>query len=270
MEKKPIWIEITKLVLSFVTICATVVIAYTATTSITETIQTQTVTQETISEQYQKVMLQQISLQSQLVEQQQIATQEIVTLQPRDGDVIIRDEDSYKLVQLIKTEDITVSTEIQESRFDFDELLDDANRVDLFRGDDTDDWSTRDAFQYTLEEISFNPDKVMNLMGNIVSIKLYFDIYEEEDITTKIDLPENNKFYEILYNETDDNNTVRTSFTNLTSRNYYVTKSTTNDGINHMKLRLEIIYRIDINESESYTIETEIILTDWITIIPKY
>ncbi|MCF7926322.1 MAG: hypothetical protein K9L74_01930 [Candidatus Izimaplasma sp.] len=270
MEKKPVWIEIAKLIMSFLTIVATVVIAYTATTSITETIQSQTVTQTAIAEQYQLVLQQQIALQSQIVEQQQIANQEIVTLQPRDGDVIIRDEDSYKLVQLIKIEDIIVSSEIQESRYDFDQLSEDVNRVDLFRGDDTDDWSTRDAFQYTLEEISFNPDKVMNLMGNIVSIKLYFDVYEEEDITTKIDLPESDQFYEILYDENNDNNTVRTSFTNLTSENYYVTKSATNDGINHMKLRLEIVYRIDINESESYIIETEIILTDWITIIPKY
>ena len=249
-QEKPLWIEIARLVLSLLTIVATVLVGFFATTSITSTIQ------------------QQIALQEQIVAQEQIANQEIVTLQPRDGDVIIRDEDSYKLVQLIKSEDITVSDSIQESRYSYDEVNLD-NRVELFRQvDDTSDWSERDGFRYTLENISINPDKVMNLIGNIVSIKLYFDIYEDDDITTRLVQDNSDSFVFVIYDETDEG-TINTSFTNITSDNYYITKAT-NNGINYMKLRLVIDYRIQINDEESYLIKTEILLSDWLNIIEKY
>ena len=249
-EDKPLWIEIAKLVFRFLTILATVCIGFFATTSITNTIQ------------------QQIALQEQIVAQEQIANQEIVTLQPRDGDVIIRDEDSYKLVQLIKSEDITVSDSIQESRYSYDEINID-HRVELFRQEDDDsDWSERDGFKYTLENISINPDKVMNLIGNIVSIKLYFDVYEDNDITTRLDQNDSDSFAFVIYDEKNEG-TINTSFTNITSDNYYVTKAI-NNGINYMKLRLVVGYRIQINDEESYLIKTEILLSDWLNIIEKY
>ena len=108
------------------------------------------------------------------------------------------------------------------------------NRVELFRQEDDDsDWSERDGFRYTLENISINPDKVMNLIGNIVSIKLYFDVYEDNDITTRLDQNDSDSFVFVIYDETDEG-TINTSFTNINSDNYYVTKST-NNGINYMK-----------------------------------
>jgi hypothetical protein len=108
----------------------------------------------------------------------------------------------------------------------------------------------------------------MNLVGNIVSIKLYFDVYEDDDITTRLDQNDSDSFMFVIYDETDEG-TINTSFTNITSNNYYVTKAT-NNGINYMKLRLVIDYRIQINDEESYLIKTEILLSDWLNIIEKY
>ena len=108
----------------------------------------------------------------------------------------------------------------------------------------------------------------MNLVGNIVSIKLYFDVYEDDDITTRLDQNDSDSFMFVIYDETDEG-TINTSFTNITSNNYYVTKAT-NNGINYMKLRLVIDYRIQINDEESYLFKTEILLSDWLNIIEKY
>src|SRR5690554_4694602 len=96
--------------------------------------------------------------------------QEVVTLQPRDGDVIIQEFGSYKLLQLSKIEDIEYTPILQETRFDKDYQI--SNRVDLFNIN-KDDWSNRVSFGYTIEKITINADKIMNLYNNIESIVVY-------------------------------------------------------------------------------------------------
>ena len=74
--------------------------------------------------------------------------QEVITLEPRDGDVIIKDGNRYKLIQLIQESDISMSQEIQESRFNWDE--DDSNkRIDILKDNANEDWSQKDSFGYT-------------------------------------------------------------------------------------------------------------------------
>lgn len=86
--------------------------------------------------------------------------QEVVTLQPREGDVIIQEDGSYKLLQLIKLEDIEFTPVLQETRYDSNYNV--INRVDLFNHNN-DDWSNRVSFGYTIEKIAINADKIMNL-----------------------------------------------------------------------------------------------------------
>ena len=111
-EYKQHVLEIWKVIISGVAILSTLGVAIFATKSITTNIHNQIASQTLIAQQKMEAIQQLISIQQQIVTQSQIANQEIVTLQPRDGDVIIKDDDSYKLVQLIKLEDITVSTSL--------------------------------------------------------------------------------------------------------------------------------------------------------------
>jgi len=75
--------------------------------------------------------------------------QEVVTLQPREGDVIIQEDGSYKLLQLIKLEDIEFTPVLQETRYDSNYNA--MNRVDLFNHSN-ENWSSRVSFGYTIEK----------------------------------------------------------------------------------------------------------------------
>lgn len=182
--------------------------------------------------------------------------QEIVTLQPREGDVIIQENGNYKLLQLIKIEDIEYSTELQESRFSSTYNIE--KRVDLFNVNN-DDWTNRDSFGYTIEKVSINADKVMNLHGNIQSIIVYIDFYQSNDITTKVELDDNQKYKIIIFEQ----NTVNQSNTilNQQSNNTYVTNSFGNNGVNWAKLRIEISYKID-----DLIFTSSILVDEWLTI----
>lgn len=203
-----------------------------------------------------------INNQKQIQKQNQEMSQkqEIVTLQPRDGDVIIWDKEtsSYKLVQLIKIEDIEFTTILQERTYSKD--IEIKRRVDVQNTTNA-DWSNRNGYGYTLEKISINPDKMMNLYENIKTISAYVDFYSSADIDSRIDLGDKVFFIPIYDsgNKASLTNTVR-----HTSSNYiYVTNAGMlgNDGINHAKLRIEISYTIN-----GLTFDTTIMVDQWLTI----
>lgn len=169
--------------------------------------------------------------------------QEVVTLQPREGDVIIQEDGSYKLLQLIKIEDIEFTPILQETRFNKD--VDVENRVDLFNINNQ-DWSNRVSFGYTIEKISINADKIMNLYNNIESIVVYIDIYESIDITSKVDLSDEDAFRIVIFEHSD--NHITNTVINASSQKKYVTNAPgvfSNNGVNFAKLRLEIKYKIN-------------------------
>ncbi|PKL01239.1 MAG: hypothetical protein CVV56_01180 [Tenericutes bacterium HGW-Tenericutes-1] len=185
--------------------------------------------------------------------------QEIVTLQPRDGDVIIQEGDSYKLLQLIKIEDIEFTPLLQETRYDKNYNID--NRVDLFN-DNNQDWDDRVSFGYTIEKISINADKIMNLHNNISSITAYIDFYESSDITTRLELTEENAFKIVIFEK--DTNIISNTVINSKSRKTYVTNAQEiipNNGVNYAKIRIEIRYQIN-----DMIFSSSILSNDWLII----
>lgn len=185
--------------------------------------------------------------------------QEVVTLQPRDGDVIIQEDGSYKLLQLIKIEDIEFTPELQETRFDKDYKKE--GRVELFNINN-DDWSDRVSFGYTIEKISINADKIMNLYKNINSIIAYIDIYETNDITTRLDLDDGDAFKIIIFEE--DSNLISNTVINAKSSKTYVTNASgiiPNNGVNYAKIRIEIRYKIN-----DMIFSSSVLSNDWLII----
>lgn len=186
-------------------------------------------------------------------------SQEVVTLQPRDGDVIIQEDGSYKLLQLIKIEDIEYTPILQETRYDKDYEI--SKRVDLFNTN-KDDWSNRVSFGYTIEKITINADKIMNLYNNIESIIVYVDIYGSSDITTKVELSDEESFKIVMYES--GTNILTNTLINSKSRNTYVTNAPgliPNNGVNHAKIRIEIKYKINDMYFHSTVLSNE-----WLTI----
>lgn len=185
--------------------------------------------------------------------------QEVVTLQPRDGDVIIQEDGNYKLLQLIKIDDIEFTPILQETRYP--STYDIENRVDLFNINNA-DWSNRVSFGYTIEKISINADKVMNLHNNIKSIFAYVDIYESSDITTIQKLAYEDSFVITIFME--DTNRITNTVINASSKKTYVTNATglfPNNGVNYAKLRIEIEYKIN-----DMTFSSTILSDNWLTI----
>ncbi len=197
--------------------------------------------------------------------------QEVITLEPRDGDVIIKDGNRYKLIQLIQIDDISMSQEMQESRFNWNED-EPQNRVEILKDNLDEDWSKKDSFGYTLGYISFNPNKIINLIDNIDYIKIHFDFYEKDDISTKITLIEEECFIDNFYNKSEDNLSISTSKTNIRSTNHYVTNAGLGlEGINYIKPRIEIQYSLETEGGENYRINTDIVANEeWLTIKEKY
>lgn len=203
--------------------------------------------------------------------------QEVVTLQPRDGDVIIQEGGSYRLLQLIKLEDIEFTSVLQETRYDKDYHVE--NRVDLFNYDNQ-DWSGRVSFGYTLEKISINADKIMNLHNNIKCIIAYIDFYESIDITTRLVLQDEDAFkIEIFDSDSDDEgdkSIISNTAINSPSRKTYVTNSPEiipNNGVNFAKLRIEIKYKIESEKESEKEGEIEVLIfsssilsSNWLTI----
>jgi hypothetical protein len=88
-----------------------------------------------------------------------------VVIEPREGDIIVKDGDDYKLLQLISENDIVFPTKIQEVQYTA------ANsqwvRVDI-NNTNEEDWSKRDSFVYVINSLSINPHKVhISIIGKI-------------------------------------------------------------------------------------------------------
>lgn len=174
-----------------------------------------------------------------------------VVIEPREGDIIVQDEENYKLLQLIQKEDIIFPSQIQEVQFTHSNSK--KERVDI-NNPKKDDWTKRDSFVYVIPSFSINSNKIINLIQNLQSIKVFVDFYESKNISTYIELGLNAFMFEIAFDKEEINSTV----INKESQYEYVTNEGFNDGIEWTKIRVEISYFINgktINDSIS---------TDWI------
>lgn len=180
-----------------------------------------------------------------------------VVIEPRDGDIIVKDGDDYKLLQLIELSDISFPSKVQEVQYNKGKST--LERVDI-NNTNSEDWSKRDSFVYIINSFSINPNKVINLLDNIKRITVYCDFYEEKNISKYIDLGEKSFKFEMIG---EDKTSIETTKTNVISQYEYVTKEL-NDGIEWMKIRVEIIYEIN----EKAIVDT--ISTDWIETSADY
>ena len=177
-----------------------------------------------------------------------------VVIEPRDGDIIVKDGNDYKLLQLISLADITFPTKVQEIQYNYtDDRQKDRIDINNFNNED---WSKRDSFDYVINNFSINPNKVINLLENIDNIMVYCDFYTEKNIATYVNLGENSFKFAMRENVEDKNFEVTKS--NIHSSFSYVTKEL-NDGIEWVKIRVEINYKIgDMVIKDS-------LVSDWIS-----
>ena len=176
-----------------------------------------------------------------------------VVIEPRDGDIIVKDGDDYKLLQLINISDIIFPTKIQEIQYNYNDTKQ-SERVNI-NNLSNEDWSTRDSFSYVINSFSINPNKVINLLDNIDKIIVYCDFYSEKNITTLIDL--NDKNFSFTMRESIKDKNFEVTKTTINSDFSYVTKET-NDGIEWIKIRVEIVYLIGDREI------TDTLTSEWI------
>ena len=85
-----------------------------------------------------------------------------VVIKPRDGDIIVKDGDHYKLLQLINFVDISFPTKIQEIQYKYFES-NNSNRIDILNISN-EDWTKKNSFKYMINNFSINPNKVINLL----------------------------------------------------------------------------------------------------------
>lgn len=180
-----------------------------------------------------------------------------VVIEPRDGDVIVKDGDDYKLLQLIELEDISFPTKIQEVQHTSNTSVA-ANRVDI-NNISKEDWGKRDSFTYIINSFSINSNKIINLLSNIKRLTVYCDFYTEKNISKFVDLGENGFYFEMI----EGVEKIETTKLNVASEKEYVTKEL-NDGIEWVKIRVEIVYKI-----EGKTI-IDTLTTDWIATAADY
>lgn len=219
--KWKIWIESLKLVISFLTVAVTLFGIFYAVPEIINNINNNKQTQ--------------------------------VVIEPRDGDIIVKDGDDYKLLQLINISDIIFPTKIQEIQYNYNDTKQ-SERVNI-NNLSNEDWSTRDSFSYVINSFSINPNKVINLLDNIDKITVYCDFYSEKNITTLIDL--NDKNFSFTMRESIKDKNFEVTKTTINSDFSYVTKET-NDGIEWVKIRVEIVYLIGDREI------TDTLTSEWI------
>ena len=176
-----------------------------------------------------------------------------IVIEPRDGDIIVKDGDDYKLLQLINAEDVSFPSKVQEIQNPATNSKKD-KRVDI-SNTNGEDWSNRDSFTYVINGFSINPNKVINLLGNIKSITVFCDFYAEKNISTFIDLGEKAYKFTMIGDETT--NALEVTKANVYSEYEYVTNEL-NDGIEWVKIRVDIVYEIDGREVR------DTITSDWI------
>lgn len=177
-----------------------------------------------------------------------------VVIEPRDGDIIVKDGDDYKLLQLINQADIAFPTKIQEIQYKHTES-NPSCRVNILNTSN-EDWSKRDSFKYVINTFSINPNKAINLLDNIERISVYCDLYAEQNISTMIQLSDENAFkFDMRTSISDKSFEVTKS--NIMSSKEYVTNEL-NDGIEWVKIRVEIVYQI------GERLISDTITSDWI------
>lgn len=177
-----------------------------------------------------------------------------VVIEPRDGDIIVKDGDDYKLLQLINQADIAFPTKVQEIQYKHTES-NPSCRVNILNTSN-EDWSKRDSFKYVINTFSINPNKVINLLDNIERISVYCDLYAEQNISTMIQLSDENAFkFDMRTSISDKSFEVTKS--NIMSSKEYVTNEL-NDGIEWVKIRVEIVYQI------GERLISDTITSDWI------
>jgi len=199
---------------------------------------------------------QQLQQQIQSQKQEQLQTQ--VVIEPRDGDIIVHVDDDYKLLQLIQIDDVIFPDKVQEIQIKPENSIM-TDRVDILNVKQ-EDWISRDSFKYMISNFSINPNKVINLLGTIESLTVYCDFYEEKNISTLISMNMEDSYYFKIIDEKEDEN-IRVSNINEESKKEYVTKEA-NDGIEWVKIRVEIVYAI--TNDEKVTRITDTIISDWI------
>lgn len=190
---------------------------------------------------------------SQSIQNSNTQKQTQVVIEPREGDIIVKDGDDYKLLQLISESDVAFPSKIQEVQYKA--VNSKKERVDINRTNE-DDWTKRDSFVYIINSFSINANKVINLLENIESIKVYCDFYTEKNISTFIELGDKAFTFDMRGNIDETNFEVTKA--NIESQYEYVTNEGVNDGIEWVKIRVEIIYII----GERHIKDT--ITSDWI------
>lgn len=183
--------------------------------------------------------------------QQQEQTQ--IVIEPRDGDVIVAIGNDYKLLQLIEVNDINFPTTIQEIQHTYKNSIVD-NRVDILN-ENNEDWGKRDSFSYMINNFSINSNKIINLLDNIDKITVFCDFYAEKNISTFIELGDKTFSFSMI--DESNKNDFSVSNINKKSEYEYVTKEA-NDGIEWVKIRVEITYNINNKKIR------DSIASDWI------
>ena len=177
-----------------------------------------------------------------------------VVIEPRDGDIIVKDGEDYKLLQLISINDISFPTKVQEVQYQSSNSNLD-NRVDI-GNTNNENWDNRDSFRYVINNFSINSNKVINLLQNINYITVYCDFYTEKNISTFLPLDEDDIFSFKMWTSAESEKFEITK-ANVASQKEYVTKEL-NDGIEWVKIRVEISYII----GEQEILDT--LTSDWI------
>lgn len=192
---------------------------------------------------------------SQSIQNSNTQKQTQVVIEPREGDIIVKDGDDYKLLQLISESDIAFPSKIQEVQYTT--LNSQSERVDI-NNINGEDWSKRDSFVYVINSFSINPNKVINLLENIESINVYCDFYIDKDISTFVELGD--KAFAFNMRESIDELDFEVTKANIESQYEYVTSEGLNDGIEWVKIRVEIVYIIGERKIK------DTITSDWIAI----
>lgn len=183
-----------------------------------------------------------------------------VVIEPRDGDIIVKDGDDYKLLQLINLNDILFPTKVQEIQYQLSNSNLD-NRVDI-GNINNENWNNRDSFRYVINNFSINSNKIINLLPNIKSIDIYCDFYTEKNISTFVNLSEEDSFKFNMWTK-GVNQPFAITKDNVYSEKEYVTKEI-NDGIEWVKIRVKIIYEIKIEETIDNIEIIDTLTSDWI------
>ena len=165
-----------------------------------------------------------------------------VVIEPREGDIIVKEGDDYKLLQLININDIIFPTKVQEVQYKGIDSISE-NRVSI-NNINNEDWSDRDSFRYIINNFSITSNKIINLLPNIKSIDIYCDFYTEKNISTFVQLSKEKSFTYNMWTKGGGKPFEITKY-NIYSEKEYVTKEI-NDGIEWVKIRVKIIYEIKV------------------------